>query len=118
MAPPLGPSSLGGISPSHLARTGSTDLSVSSQPSTRLSGGTGSGSSEEASALDGAGLSQSSEIGSLSATGEVIDMGAGISGKFTEWVSLRTIHITPHWCSETVFSQSSFERKVSQGSRV
>ncbi|GMF44246.1 unnamed protein product [Phytophthora fragariaefolia] len=103
MAPPRGPSS-GRISPSHHARIGSTDLSVSSQPPTRLSGGTGSGSSEGASALDGARLSQSSEIGSLSAAGEVIDMDTGTSGKFVGWVSLRTTHIIPHWRSATVFS--------------
>ncbi|GMF23802.1 unnamed protein product [Phytophthora fragariaefolia] len=118
MAPPRGPSSLGGIAASHQARTGSTDLSVSSQPPTRLSGGIGSGSSEGVSALDGSRLSQPSEIGSISAAGEVIDMDAGTSGKFVEWVSLRTTHITPHWGSATVFSPSSFARKVSQRSRV
>ncbi|GMF27867.1 unnamed protein product [Phytophthora fragariaefolia] len=84
MAPPLGPSSLGGNPRSRLARTGSTDPSGCSQPSTRPSGGSGSGSSEWSSVLVGASLSQASEIGSLSAAGEVIDMDAGTSGGFAE----------------------------------
>ncbi|GMF20032.1 unnamed protein product [Phytophthora fragariaefolia] len=56
MAPPLGPSAPGVSSPSRLTRTGSTDASVFSQPSTRPFGGTGSGFSERSSALDGASL--------------------------------------------------------------
>ncbi|GMF49032.1 unnamed protein product [Phytophthora fragariaefolia] len=77
MAPPHGPPAPGVNSPSRLTRTGSTDSSVFSQPSTRPSGGTGSGSSERSSALDGAGLSQSSEIDSLLAAGKMIDRDAG-----------------------------------------
>ncbi|GMF35765.1 unnamed protein product [Phytophthora fragariaefolia] len=84
MAPPLGLSAPGVSPPLRIARTGSTDASVFSQPSTRPSGGTGSGSSERLSALDGAGLSQSSEIDTLLAADGVVDMDAGTSGGFAE----------------------------------